>query len=92
MTGTGAFKLDNEDRETYDGMPAPIGIANLALSGANGLIDNLISMGLMSESDAGGARLMMGLLAVPGEGEDTLKSEIEFGAGGKIIANGQRIK
>lgn len=92
LTGTGDFELDNADLETYDGMPAPTGLANLKLVGANSLIDNLIKMGLMSESDAGGARLMMGLLAVPGEGKDTLTSEIKFETGGKIIANGQRIK
>ncbi len=92
LTGTGDFELDNADLESYDGMPAPTGLAKLKLVGANGLIDNLIKMGLMSESDAGGARLMMGLLAVPGEGDDTLTSEIKFETGGKIIANGQRIK
>ncbi|MQQ08147.1 DUF2125 domain-containing protein [Epibacterium sp. SM1979] len=92
LTGTGSFDIDYNDLESFDGMPAPVGIANLSLIGANGLLDNLIKMGLISESDATGARLGMGLLTVPGDGEDNLKSEIEFGEGGKIIANGQRIK
>ncbi|MBT8153504.1 DUF2125 domain-containing protein [Epibacterium ulvae] len=92
LTGTGAFELDYNDLESFDGVPAPVGIANLSLIGANGLIDNLIKMGLVSDSDASGARLMMGLLAVPGDGEDSLKSEIEFGEGGTISANGQRLK
>ncbi len=92
LTGNGAFELDYNDLESFDGLPAPVGIANLSLIGANGLIDNLIKMGLLVDSDATGARLMMGLLAVPGEGEDSLKSEIEFGEGGTVSANGQRLK
>jgi hypothetical protein len=62
------------------------------LEGANGLIDNLIKMGLVSDSDAMGARMMMGMFGVPGEGEDTLTSEIKVSEDGQILANGQRIK
>lgn len=92
LTGTGAFDIDYNDVTSFEGMPAPLGVANLSLVGANGLIDNLIKMGIVSDQDATGARLMMGLLAVPGDGEDTLVSEIEFSEGGKISANGQRLK
>ncbi|WP_405117314.1 hypothetical protein [Phaeobacter sp. BS23] len=49
-------------------------------------------MGLVSDSDAMGARMMMGMLAVPGDGEDTLTSKIEVTEDGQIKANGQRIK
>ncbi len=92
LTGTGDFTFDNSDLVTYDGMPAPMGTANLSLSGANGLLDKLIQMGIMSDNDAMGARMMMGMLAVPGEAPDTLNSVIEFAPGGQILANGQRIK
>jgi hypothetical protein len=92
LTGTGDFTFNNDDLETYDGMPAPSGEANLKLVGANTLLDTLISMGLVSDSDAMGARMMMGLLAVPGDGEDTLTSKIELTEDGQIKANGQRIK
>jgi uncharacterized protein DUF2125 len=92
LTGTGDFTFDNDDLASYDGMPAPMGTANLSLSGANGLLDKLIQMGVMSDSDAMGARMMMGMLAVPGEAPDTLTSVIEFAPGGQILANGQRIK
>jgi hypothetical protein len=92
LSGTGDFTFDNSDLATFDGMPAPTGAANLELSGANGLMDKLIQMGLMAESDAMGARMMMGMLAVPGDGEDTLKSKIEINGEGQIVANGQRIK
>jgi len=92
LSGTGDFTFDNSDLASFDGMPAPTGIANLELSGANGLMDKLIQMGLISDSDAMGARMMMGMLAVPAEGEDSLKSEIEITGDGQILANGQRIK
>lgn len=92
LTGTGDFTFNNEDLATFDGMPAPDGVANIQLEGANGLIDSLISMGLMSDSDAMGARMMMGMFGVPGEGEDTLTSEIKVSEDGQIHANGQRIK
>ncbi|KIC17137.1 DUF2125 domain-containing protein [Leisingera sp. ANG-Vp] len=92
LTGTGDFTFNNEDLVSFDGMPAPSGEANLKLTGANALIDKLIGMGLMSDSDAMGARMMMGMLAVPGEGEDTLTSTIAISEDGQIHANGQRIK
>ncbi|GGH27801.1 hypothetical protein SAMN05444007_104139 [Cribrihabitans marinus] len=92
LSGTGDFEFDNSDLETYDGMPAPSGEANLQLVGANALIDKLIGMGLMAEQDAMGARMMMGMLAVPGDAPDTLNSKIEVTKDGQILANGQRIK
>ncbi|MCE8521730.1 DUF2125 domain-containing protein [Ruegeria pomeroyi] len=92
LTGTGAFTFDNSDYESFDGIPAPSGVANLTLSGANALLDKLIAMGFVSEDDAMGARMMMGMLAVPGDAPDTLNSKIEINEQGHILANGQRIK
>ncbi|WP_406646521.1 DUF2125 domain-containing protein [Aliisedimentitalea scapharcae] len=92
IAGTGDFTFDNTDLQSFDGMPAPSGVANLSISGANGLIDRLIQMGFLAEEDAMGARMMMGMLAVPGETPDTLTSKIEINDQGHIIANGQRIK
>ncbi len=92
LTGEGDFSFDNSNTEEFDGLPSPSGVANLTLTGANALIDTLIGMGLLSDSDAMGARMMMGLMAVPGEEPDTLNSKIEFTEDGQILANGQRIK
>ena len=92
LTGTGDFTFDNSDLESFDGMPAPSGTAQMKLVGANGLIDKLIQMGVMSEEDATGARMMIGMVAVPGDGPDTLNSEIEINDQGQILANGQRLK
>ncbi len=92
LKGTGDFTFDNNDLESYDGLPKPIGEVNLALSGGNALLDKLVAMGFVPEDQAMGARMMLGLFAVPGEGEDTLKSKIEFTESGGIQANGQRLK
>ncbi len=87
LIGDGAFTFDNSM-----GMPAPVGVANLMLTGGNGLLDTLVGMGLVPEEQAMGARMMLGLFARPGEGEDTLESTIEFNEDGSILANGQRIR
>ncbi len=92
LTGAGAFTFNNDDLETFDGLPAPDGQVDLKLVGGNGLIDNLIAMGMMSEDDAMGARMMMGLFGRPGEGEDTVESTIEVKSNGQIFANGQRLQ
>ncbi|TDE35980.1 DUF2125 domain-containing protein [Antarcticimicrobium sediminis] len=92
LTGTGDFTFDNTDMESFDGIPAPAGTAKLKLVGANGLIDKLIQMGVMSDGDATGARMMMGMMAVPGGAPDTLNSTIEINDQGHILANGQRLK
>jgi len=92
LSGTGDFAFNNNDLVSFDGMPAPSGTADLKITGANGLIDKLIEMGFVQESDAMGARMMMGMFAVPGEGEDSIKSNLEITKDGKILANGQRIK
>ena len=92
LTGTGAFTFDNTDLKTFQGMPAPSGEVNLRLEGGNGLLDKLVAMGLVPEDQANGMRMMLGLFAVPAEGEDALTSRIEVKANGHILANGQRIQ
>ncbi len=92
LTGNGAATFDNSDLETFDGFPRPIGEISLALEGGNGLLDNLVQMGLLPQEQAMGARMMMGLFARPGEGEDSLTSTLEINEQGHILANGQRIQ
>ncbi len=92
LTGSGAFTFNNDDLETFDGLPAPTGALDLKLTGGNGLMDNLVKMGLLPEDQAMGARMMMGLFAVVGDGDDTLTSKIEVNGDGSIMANGQRLK
>ncbi|MEQ8895824.1 MAG: DUF2125 domain-containing protein [Roseovarius sp.] len=92
LTGDGSFTFDNSDMTTFEGMPAPTGSVNLMLAGGNALLDKLVAMGFVPEEQAAGARMMMGLFAVKGDGEDTLTSTIEVKGDGQVLANGQRIK
>jgi len=92
LTGTGDFVFDNSDLVTFDGVPRPEGSLDLSLTGGNGLLDKLVGMGLVPQDQAMGARMMMGLFAVPGVGPDTLNSLIEVNPEGHVLANGQRIR
>ncbi|WP_425101227.1 DUF2125 domain-containing protein [Tropicibacter sp. S64] len=92
ITGTGDFTFDNTDMASFDGIPRPEGKIDLSVSGANGLIDKIIQMGLMSEEDAMGARMMLSMFTVPGSEPDTATSSIVFNEQGQVLANGQRIK
>lgn len=92
LTGSGDFTFDNTDLQTFDGMPKPTGAIDLKLVGGNGLLDNLVAMGLVPEDQAMGVRMMMGLFARPGDGDDTLVSKIEVTEDGAVLANGQRLQ
>ena len=88
LSGSGAFKFNN----SQNGPPKPSGAVDLTLVGGNALLDRLVAIGLLPEQQAMGARMMMGLLAVPGEAPDTLNSKIEVNEQGHVMANGQRIQ
>ena len=92
LTGAGDFTFDNSDLVTFDGMPRPLGALDLTLVGGNGLLDKLVGMGLVPQEQAMGARMMMGLFAVPGSAPDTLNSRVEINPEGHVLANGQRIR
>ena len=87
LTGDGALTFINDNM-----IPMPVGVVNLMLTGGNGLLDTLVGMGLVPEDQAMGARMMTGMFARPGEGEDSLVSTIEMNEDGSILANGQRIR
>lgn len=92
LTGKGDFTFDNADLTSFDGMPRPEGELNLQLVGANALLDRLMQMGFVSDEEAMQARMMMGMFAAPGDGADTLKSNIVVNEQGHVLINGQRIK
>lgn len=91
LTGSGALTFDNSDLATFGGMPVPTGTVNLQLVGGNGLLDKLIALGLVPEEQAMGLRMMVGMFARPGDGEDTLTSTLEFKDKG-FFANGMRLQ
>jgi len=92
IDATGAFTFDNTDKITLPGYPKPVGDININIAGANGLLDKLVAMGFLPAEQVMGARMMLGMFAVPGAAPDTLTSRIEFNEEGQILANGQRIK
>lgn len=91
VLGDGNFTFDNNDMSTFPGFPRPEGEINVAVNGANGLIDKLVQMGLLPEDQVMGARMMMGVFATP-VGDDMLTSKIEVNGEGHVIANGQRLQ
>lgn len=92
LGGSGAFTFDNDDLQSFGGFPRPNGRVDLTLEGANTLIDKLIAMGLLTSEDAMGARMMMSMFAVPGDGPDSLKSSLTINDQGHVLANGMRIQ
>ncbi len=92
LGGSGAFTFENDDLQTFGGFPRPNGEINVTLDGANTLIDKLIAMGLLTNEDAMGARMMMSMFAVPGDGPDSLKSTLTINEQGHVLANGMRIQ
>ncbi len=92
LTGAGDFTFNNDDLDTFDGMPAPTGTMNLKLTGGNALIDTLIEMGLMPADEAMGVRMALSLFTIAGDGDDTLISDLEITPEGPVLANGKRLK
>ena len=89
LTGRGSVALDYDSPGPFGpGSPAPDGTINLTLTGGQALLDTLVRMGLMMEEQAMMARMMTGMLARPGEGPDSLVSEITLQPDGTILANG----
>lgn len=91
LTGTGGVTFDNSDLTSFDGIPAPTGKFDLLIRGGNGLLDKLVTMGVVPQDQAMGARMMIAMLAKPGDGPDELTSVLEFRDKG-FYANGQRLK
>lgn len=91
LISSGAFTFDNDDFDTFDGIPAPTGTATMHFAGMNALIDTLIDIGLLDSEKALGLRMGLGMFTVLGDGNDTLVSEIEISEDGHVSANGKRL-
>ena len=92
LTGFGAATFENTDPDADNADLKPNGALDLKLVGGNTLLNTLVDSGLLPAQTAMGARMVMAMFAVPGDGEDTLETKIEFTRSGAILANGQRIK
>ena len=88
LTGDGKATLNNT---TFP--PIPVGSVTMNLKGGIGLLDKLMSMGLVPQQQGQMVKAMSGVFATPVEvGEDHLKSKVIFNENGGISVNGQRIK
>jgi hypothetical protein len=87
MSGIGSFTFDNAS-----GTPVPLGTADVTVSGANGLIDKLVTLGILPDEQATQMRMTMGMFLTPGDGDDVLKSTIEAKEGGSLFVNGMQIQ
>ncbi|WP_299191056.1 DUF2125 domain-containing protein [uncultured Litoreibacter sp.] len=92
LTGSGAFTFDNNDLQSFGGMPRPLGAIDLAMSGGITLLDKLTAMNLVPQEQAMGIKMMTGMFTKPGASPDTLTTRIEVDASGAVLANGQRIQ
>lgn len=90
VTANGGLTFDNNDTVTYGGAPKPMGKITVNIKGVQALIDNLIAMGILTDDDAMGARMVLAIYARPGAGADELVTELEFKDGG-FFANGQQV-
>lgn len=88
LSAEGGFSFDYEDRGRFGDAPRPEGGVQIVLTGANRLLDRLVQMGLVQPEEAMTARMMSGMLLRPGEGPDTLVSDIAVSPSGQITANG----
>jgi hypothetical protein len=91
VAADGGFTFDNSDMVTFDGLPRPEGRAKLQATGLNGVIEQLVAVGLLPEEQAGMGRMFMGMFA-RATGDDTLESEVEVNAEGHVLLNGQRMR
>lgn len=91
ITGSGDFVFDNTDTETFAPMPRPEGDAVIEISGLNGLLDNLVSMGLVPEDQIMGPRMMMGMFA-RATGDDRMEIAVEVTPSGEVKVNGNRVR
>ncbi len=91
VEANGDFEFDNEDFQTFDGIPRPMGKGSLKIQGSNAFMERLEGMQLFPSETIMGARMMLALL-MRVEDDDTLISEFEIDEKGKVYANGQRLR
>ncbi len=92
LNGSGDFTVDTSATGAIPDAPKLVGVADFGMSGANGLIDNLIKIGLIQPEDALGVRMMMGLFARPGSEADSLVSKVELTETGGLVVNGMQLQ
>jgi len=91
LTGQGSATFNFQGGASVGGVPLPVGQVTLNLKGGFGLMDKLVTIGLIPENMSFGLRAMLGAFSRP-IGEDELETVLESTSDGKITANGQPLK
>jgi len=91
LTGAGAVDI-KPDADAQTELPLPEGAVDLRLEGGNGLLDQLVKIGLLPKDQAMTVRMMAAMFAEAVEGEDTLTSRVEIRKDGTVSVNGQRMR
>jgi hypothetical protein len=77
---------------TSDSDQIPVGQIDVVLTGVERLMERLIRAGILPQEQATGTRMMLGMFATRGEGEDELVSNIRFTEDGGVFVNGQPVR
>lgn len=91
LTGVGGLDFGGAPEGALPGMPGVEGDVILKLAGGNGLVQKLVTLGLVPQTQAIGFQMMLGMFATP-VGDDVVESRIELGPDGSIIANGAQLR
>jgi len=91
VTGEGALAFDNEDMPGFPNMPHAEGSLQLAGQGVIGLMDKLMTMGVMTGEEALGLRMMMGAFARVDPVKDEIATTLDF-RDGQLHANGNKVQ
>ncbi len=89
LTGQGGVQFNPPATPGTPGRP--LGALGFTLEGANALLDRLSGLSSVPQGQLLGLRMGLGLFTRPGEGEDTVTTEIEFAPDGAIVVNGTMI-
>lgn len=94
LLSVGGASVQADGAATFDNsgpIPMPLGALNVELNGISTLANQLVSLGLLDQMQAGMAMGMMMAFGKPGPEADQFLSEITFSENG-ILANGQPIQ
>jgi hypothetical protein len=88
LTGEGAFDIDFSRPGPRPGAPHVEGALDLAATGIDALIAQLVAAGLVPQEEVLGLRMGLALIAVPGDEPGSYNSEIRVPGDGTAVVNG----
>lgn len=93
LNAAGASAEVTGELDLTGNLQEPVGRIDGSFSGIDGLMNNLIAMGVVPQEQAMGLRMMLAMFTQTVEGDpDRLETQLEFREGGAIFANGQQVK